>query len=396
MALPLVALALLARASQAIPFNPKLVALALLARASQAVPFNPKLRSFGFAIKNGPLPGGVEQETFAHNCTLPPCAVTQLHFPSIYPQGACPWDWENGRFRVYVDGEATPSIDVTLLQMASVGSLAATGNSKPADGSPFGNDLFGKTSVTGGVFSTVRIPFMTSIETTITAPPSCATGSSIVWFIIRGVEGLPVTVGDIQLPDQARLSVQKQTNVTLAPGSLLPVATVPSSNAGLLLMSAFEAVSGDYNFLEACVRFFPDDPAGSSPPTFLSSGTEDYFLSASYFDEGQFTTPASGLTYKAGGGSMAAYKVHTRDTVLWQAGMLLDWKNDEDASCPTHFGLSTPGGVKPLSRRAAAGTAGPAAVSTTVWLYTWPSAAEGLTFGGVPAAEVWGKTKAAE
>ena len=31
------------------------------------------------------LPPGVELSTFAHNCSTPPCTVTQLHFPSIYP-----------------------------------------------------------------------------------------------------------------------------------------------------------------------------------------------------------------------------------------------------------------------------------------------------------------------
>ncbi len=42
------------------------------------------------------------------------------------------------------------------------------------------------------------------------------------------------------------------------------------------------------------MRFYAD---GATQPLFLSSGAEDYFLSASYFDEGMFKGPNSGLTY---------------------------------------------------------------------------------------------------
>ena len=70
-------------------------------------------------------------------------------------------------------------------------------------------------------------------------------------------------------------------------------------------------------YLEACMRFYPNakDAATNSTPIFLSSGAEDYFLSASYFDEGEFISPNSGLTYKAGG-AIGSYKLHDlRDQV---------------------------------------------------------------------------------
>jgi hypothetical protein len=65
------------------------------------------------------------------------------------------------------------------------------------------------------------------------------------------------------------------------------------------------------------MRFYPNakDAATNSTPIFLSSGAEDYFLSASYFDEGEFISPNSGLTYKAGG-AIGSYKLHDlRDQV---------------------------------------------------------------------------------
>jgi len=246
-------------------------ALALAPRhAAGAVPWSAANKLFGTATKNGPLPGGVELTTFNHTCGTPPCVVTQIHVPSIYPQGACPWDWENGRLRVYIDGEAAASIDVALLEIAHVGSRAATGDNPPTDGSPFGHDLFGKTARSGGVYSTVRIPFGVSIRTTITAPPTCATGNSIFWFIIRGIEAMPVNLGDdLVLPAGARLQVVRISNQTVQPLEFVTIASQPANVAGALLAVDIDAMSTDENFLEACFRFYPD---GATSPTFLSSG----------------------------------------------------------------------------------------------------------------------------
>ena len=75
--------------------------------------------------------------------------MTQIHVPSIYPGGVCPWDWESGELRVYIDGAPTPTIDITLLQMAAVSAAADIGNAHK-DVSPFGARLFGKNAQTGG------------------------------------------------------------------------------------------------------------------------------------------------------------------------------------------------------------------------------------------------------
>ena len=46
----------------------------------------------------------------------------------------------------------------------------------------------------------------------------------------------------------------------------------------------------DFSYLEACMRFVPKAMNNNDQPNpiFLSSGGEDYFLSASYFDDGMF------------------------------------------------------------------------------------------------------------
>ena len=64
-----------------------------------------------------------------------------------------------------------------------------------------------------------------------------------------------------------------------------------------ILTSCITRVLAD-TYLEACMRAVID---GADKPLFLSSGGEDYYLSAYYFNQGEFKTPNSGLTYKAGG-----------------------------------------------------------------------------------------------
>ena len=70
-----------------------------------------------------------------------------------------------------------------------------------------------------------------------------------------------------------------------------------------------------------------------------SSGTEDYFLSASYFDEGTFASSQAGLTWKnsVGSGDLSMYKTHTRDLLPFHGGMQYMWRNNENGqSCPNH------------------------------------------------------------
>ena len=356
---------------------------ALMPLAQSAVPISSLNTLFGTAIKNGPLPPKQELTTFQHNCTSAPCTVTQIHVPSIYPSGTDAFNWENGRLRVYVDDAVAPSIDISLLELAHVGAQGAVNTLPPADGSPFGNDLFGKTARTGGVYSTMRIPFQKSIRTTIQAPPS-ATGSSTYWFIIRGIEAMPITLGsELQLPDQASLHMWRNANATVMPLDYIRVASSPDTTAGAIVSMMFDGQSSDFNFLEACVRLYLD-PQSSAKPLFLSSGTEDMFLSASYYDEGMFKTSQSGVTYTNGSGGVAMFKrFDSRDYILFHTGFNMSWRNNEDGNCPTAWGNESPVYPVNASPPLRSGTA-PATYNTIVFFYSWPSNNNNLTFGGKP------------
>ena len=151
-----------------------------------AFPLTPEMRTFGHAIKSGHFPSrGIETTTFEHNCSRPPCVITQLHIPTAGPHG-----WAEAMIRVYIDNETVPSINVTLLELAHVGALNADDG---GDSSAWGIGLFGHTASRGGVYSTVRIPFSKSVRTTIeSAVPQKP--SARFWFIVRGIEAYHVQV----------------------------------------------------------------------------------------------------------------------------------------------------------------------------------------------------------
>ena len=146
-------------------------------------------------------------------------------------------------------------------------------------------------------YSTLRVPFGKSIRTTIRAPGS-ATHNSVFWFVIRGLEAHVVRLGDLELPVAARLRLYRLPPTTVEKLQLVDLASSPKGTSGALVRVHLDAKSSSFGFLEACMRFFPDG-AGDDQPMFLSSGAEDYFLSASYFDEGMFKTSQAGLLDRA-------------------------------------------------------------------------------------------------
>jgi len=250
------------------------------------------------------------------------------------------------------------------------------------DQGPWGIDLFGHTAGKGGVYSTMRIPFQKSFKATLTS-----THSGTFWFIVRGVEDYPVVLGDLELPDAAKLRLHRFRNHT-EELELVTLMDVPAGTSGAVLTVRFDAKTdtSNYFYLEACMRALAD---GATTPLFLSSGAEDYFLSAYYFDEGEFKTPNSGLTYFDGHGTLSVYKNHDRDPLLWDDGFKLVFRNMEATTgcgdlehCPNQFcangtaAPTVPGrrSSRPAFQRGRGGSSD-ATYNTVIWAYEWPQSA---------------------
>jgi len=259
------------------------------------------------------------------------------------------------RVRLYIDGESTPSIDYQLYMAHGIGW--------DDDTTWQSSEITGKNAKGGGIFHTYRIPFGNSIRITATlAYPA----DNVFWFIVRGLEDMPVILGDLQLPPSARLRLYKNENVTLQPYEYTTLAQ--NYVGGALFQVTIAATSTDLNYLEACFRAYID---GSDTPIFLSSGTEDFFLSAFYYNGGQFTNSQSGLTHFEPNNPtrLSMYKFFQRDPIVFDKGFKLVWRNMEDAACPTKW---PPSAVNETAAPAVElPTIAPMSYTSYAWIYEW-------------------------
>ena len=266
-----------------------------------------------------------------HDCTS---NNNYNHVNCHYHTGRTAMD-ETTRIRIYIDGEEEASIDFLLFLGHGIGSDQKT----EAPNTPWNTKRLGH-DANGAIYNTYQIPFSTSFRVTATHPTD-----GEFWYIIRGVEGMPVVVGNLELPFcNTRLRLHKNVDIIVGPYQFYTIADV-SSTAGMLYQVTLSATSSDYEFLEACLRAKID---GSNTTTWLSSGTEDLFLSGYYFNSGLYHGDDSGLTYKNDPGTMSAYKFFENDPVLFSKSFELIWRCGDTVDvnmqgCPSDWPPPRPG-----------------------------------------------------
>ena len=251
---------------------------------------------------------------------------------------------------IYIDGETSPSIEFNLLMGHGIGFV------DPNNKTPWNTKRISR-DADHGTYNTYQIPFSKSFQVTATHP-----NGGVFWYIIRGVYYYPLILGNLQLPANTRLMLYKNVNVSLEPLQFLDLANVQNS-AGALFQVTLAANSTDFNYLEACMRAYID---GSNTTTWLSSGTEDFFLSAYYFNEGLFYSDNSGLTYREKPGTMSAYKFFETDPLLFTKSFTLRWRCGETVGsgkndCPNFYNGS----------RLASPKLANTVVTTYTWVYEW-------------------------
>ena len=263
--------------------------------------------------------------------------------------------WFGGQFkdaaymhvRVYVDGETTASIDMELFLGAGIGF--------GDESAPWGSEKMGRTGGGVTVYNTYRIPFQKDVRVTGQLAPGTP-GHPLFWWIIGGTENLPVQIGGVTLPENARLKLYKVENYTAQP--LEEVALCDVKGAGALYQVTIAAKgtrhseAGPNNgFMEGCIRAYMD---GEKEPTLLSSGFEDYFLGTYYFNRGKYATALSGVTHldlKAS--EVSAYRFHDVDPLFFHHGFKLTARCGEEVGGKVIWDP-------------------PATVYTTyAWLYQW-------------------------
>lgn len=298
--------------------------------------FATNLKTFGTAGKEGVLYPDQEVVLFQH---AGPGCLTHMWFGGDWP------GYERTQIRFYVDDEVTPSIDMELFLGHGIGWDDRS--------APWGTERLGKTGQPSGLYNTYRIPFGKSIRVTGKLGAGVKKPQTF-WWIFRGVENLPVYLGNIQLPPNARLRLQVHNDISLDPLQMIDIAQSPG--AGALYQVTLAVASTSYIFLEAVLRAYIN---GATDPILLSSGTEDYFLGTYYFNRGMYHLPLAGLTHKdaraTGLCRFSAYRFHDEDPVIFQKGLRLVWRNGEEKDGKAY------GDGSPQRSQ----------ITSYVWLYEW-------------------------
>jgi hypothetical protein len=339
----------------------------------------------GTALKSFPYTANKEQllYTFSAAAGEAPHTITEQWFAFFggkqrYEPNA------DMRIRIYIDGESPASLDFQLYFAHMVGvqscvdGIAGTNCVDPRV--PWASADVQHMAHGGALKNTYRIPFSNTIRITASYPHS-----GVLYYYVRGMTNLPVVVGDLQLPNNARLTLHKNWDVVVPPLGKLPL--VPKRSGGGLLYATMWSASSEYiGFMEGCVRAHADD----GPTIYMSSGTEDYFESANFFNSGhplsdetfnasdETASPESGVSYVWGNNSveygfnysMAAYKFHKSDPIVWWDSFELTASNydggGQDPGAGGLEGCQIPAHPPPKVK--------PVRFHTYAWTYEWPAA----------------------
>jgi len=316
--------------------------------------YNEKMKSFSHAKKAGYCYAGNEYPLFEYKNG--PGVITE----QWYTSGPC-FDTRT-IIRYYIDGDTTPTIEGNLFMMHGIGFYNKT---LPA----WGTKWIGHTAQDGSLYNTFRIPFQKSIRISYSSY-----GSGRYWYIVRGVENFPVVIGDITLPSNAKLVLHKVENKVFPRLTYVPLVTTLKS--GLIFSVILRGESQNFFYLEGCFGTVFTDADNKTVTNFLSSGTEDMFLSAYYYNKGVFHTDDSGLTYMKYPGTMSAYKffhndpviMHGKFSLLWRVGEVRSdgncWRNTDDAENDTDDYIN----FQPFNENM---VPYPAKITSYVWTYEW-------------------------
>jgi len=310
------------------------------------------MTTFGTGLSNG-MVTTTEQWVFQW-FVAPGDVGVMTHFWVTYPTNV-----DHGVIvRYYIDGESTASIQFTPSLACGVGFNDPTG--------PWGTQWFGKGAKDGAWFLNFRIPFHKSVAVTVQHQYANYGG---FYMIVRGGTNVPIVLNGVNVPLDTAQLLLFTTNTSFAPLDWVTLASVPAGTQGMHFMHTISVSSGTMNFLEGCYHMY-SPPTQEFPGTILSTGTEDYFDSAWYFNAGQFTFPVSGFTHllfqnlPAPPVQWSAYRFHEMDPLQFNDGFELVWRNG-DALDAT--------GVKCMMNQGGnvVGTPTESDVIAYAWVYVW-------------------------
>ncbi|HEU5211048.1 MAG TPA: glycoside hydrolase family 172 protein [Longimicrobiales bacterium] len=205
--------------------------------------------------------------------------------------------------RAYWDGEAQPSVEVPLSDFFGMGF----GEWKDFTSLPLN-------MTSGGYNSYWPMPFRTGARITITNTARRAAE--------RFYYNIDVLTYD-RLPDDVLyFHAQYRQHLTQA-GS--PVAVLEARGRGHYVgtLASMQPLQGSHlGYLEGDERIYID---GERQPSYIGTGTEDYFSSGWYYDTGEYSAPYHGVTIKdEEKGRINTYRWHIEDPIPFRQSFRFD------------------------------------------------------------------------
>merc|ERR1711907_483236 len=141
----------------------------------------------------------------------------------------------------------------------------------------------------------------------------------------------------MSLPTTAKLSLHRIEGKMYPPLAFVPVVNL-THGRGLIFQTTLAVSSGSMNFLEGCYHMMVpyNQPF---PGIVISTGTEDYFDSAYYFNGGQYRFPVSGSTHlnqSDGTVKWSGYRFHEQDPLTFTGGVRFLWRVGDLANPIAH------------------------------------------------------------
>ena len=119
--------------------------------------------------------------------------------------------------------------------------------------------------------------------------------------------------------------------------------------------------------MEGCFHLY-DDQHSDWPGMLMSTGMEDYFDSAFYFNGGDFHAPVSGSTHQVQTGNRtewSGYRFHEMDPIVFSDGIRFQWRNGDVTDPATGLKCTLKAGGK------VCGNPQPSEFKSYAWVYTW-------------------------
>jgi len=218
--------------------------------------------------------------------------------------------------------------------------------------------------IQGARFHNFKIPFHKSI---LISTQHQFADYGAFYMIVRGATNIPINIGGVVAnPATVRMNLAI-VQATFQPLAYIDLVNVPAGQKGVFFEHTLAVTSGNLNFLEGCYHMFQ---AGQEfPGIVISTGTEDYYDSAWYFNAGEFHLPTAGFTHfddksVPGVVSWSGYRFHEQDPLIFANGFRFVWRNGDSNDAA---------GIKCMMESGGHVVGNPTASNVTSysWYYTW-------------------------